>query len=53
MTFGKNLTIIVFDHNSDDSKPISVRLRALQCLYAVCTKDKMEQITEKSLEELW
>ncbi|XP_065204006.1 kinetochore-associated protein 1 [Planococcus citri] len=52
VSFGKYLVGIVFDQNSDDSKPVSVRLRALQCLYAVCSPDILEQITERSLDKL-
>lgn len=53
---GSYLVGIAFDRNSDDnsddSKPINVRLRALRCLFSVTSKDALEQITGITIDKL-
>lgn len=51
-TFGRYLVNILFDENTEDSKPISVRLRALQCLFVVSSEDRLEQLTGQNIDKL-
>lgn len=51
-TFGRHLVNIVFEQNSEDSKPISIRLRALQCLYAVTSEKTLTVLSGQTTQSL-